>query len=57
MVSSNAAVEPKNSNRKFVRTADINFKVKNAAQSTYAIENIIAKHGGFVTFPDFKKQH
>jgi len=54
MISSNAAVEPKNSNRKFVRTADIKFKVKNVAQSTYAIENSIAKHGGFVTLTDLK---
>jgi hypothetical protein len=54
MVSSNAAVEPKDSNRKFVRTADIKFKVKNVAQSTYAIESIIAKHGGFVTFTNLK---
>lgn len=54
MVSSNAAVEPKDSNRKFVRTADIKFKVKNVAQSTYAVESIIAKHGGFITFTDLK---
>jgi hypothetical protein len=54
MISSNAAVEPKNSNRKFVRTADIKFKVKNVAQSTYSIENIIAKQGGFVIFTDLK---
>jgi hypothetical protein len=53
-ISSNAAVEPKNSNRKFVRTADIKFKVKDVAKSTYAIENSIAKHGGFVTFTDLK---
>jgi hypothetical protein len=52
--SSNAAVEPKNSNRKFVRTAPIKFKVKDVAKSTYAIENSIAKHGGFVTFTDLK---
>lgn len=54
IISSNAAVDPKNSNRKFVRTADIKFKVKNVAKSTYAIENIIATHGGFVTFTDLK---
>ena len=54
VISSNAAVEPKNSNRKFVRTADIKFKVKDVAKSTYAIENSIVKHGGFVTFTDLK---
>jgi hypothetical protein len=53
-ISSNAAVEKKESNRKFVRTADLKFKVKNVAQSTYAIENIVAKNGGFVTFTDLK---
>jgi len=54
IISSNAVVDPKNSNRKFVRTADIKFKVKNVAKSTYAIEKIIATHGGFVTFTDLK---
>jgi hypothetical protein len=53
-ISSNAAVEKKDSNRKFVRTADLKFKVKNVAKSTYAIENIVAKNGGFVTFTDLK---
>ncbi|MFN3753861.1 DUF4349 domain-containing protein [Flavobacterium sp.] len=54
MISSNAAVENKESNRKFVRTADLKFKVKNVAKSTYVIENIVSKHGGFVTFTDLK---
>lgn len=54
MISSNAAVEPKNSIRKFVRTADIKFKVKNVAKSTYSIENSIVKNGGFVTLTDLK---
>ena len=53
-ISSNAAVEKKESSRKFVRTADLKFKVKNVAKSTYAIENIVAKNGGFVTFTDLK---
>lgn len=48
-LSSAAAVEPKNSDRKFVRTADIKFKVKNVANSTYIIENATTKFGGFVT--------
>jgi hypothetical protein len=53
-ISSTAAVEKKDSNRKFVRTADLKFKVKSVAKSTYAIENIVAKNGGFVTFTDLK---
>ncbi len=54
MASSLAAVEPKNSDRKFVRTADIKFKVKNVANSTYAIENTTSKFGGFVTYTNLQ---
>lgn len=50
VISSSAAVEPKNSNRKFVRTADIKFKVKNVAKSTTIIEDATTKFGGFVTY-------
>ena len=50
VASSSAAVEKKDSNRKFIRTADIKFKVKNVPQSTYAIENATNKFGGFVTY-------
>ena len=49
-MSSSAAVKNKNSNRKFVRTADVKFKVKNVVKSTYAIEDATTKFGGFVTF-------
>jgi hypothetical protein len=54
VISSSAAVEPKNSNRKFVRTADIKFKVKNVAKSTYAIEDATTKFGGFVTYTNLQ---
>ena len=54
IVSSSAAVEPKNSSRKFIRTADIKFKVKNVAKSTYAIEDATTKFGGFVTFTNLQ---
>ncbi len=50
VISSSAAVEPKNSNKKFVRTADIKFKVKNVAKSTTKIEDATSKFGGFVTY-------
>ncbi|MCG2611625.1 DUF4349 domain-containing protein [Flavobacterium sp. SM15] len=53
-VSSSAAVEKKDSNRKFVRTADLQFKVKNVAKSTYSIENVTAKFGGFVTYTNLQ---
>ena len=54
VVSSSAAVVDKNSNRKFVRTADVKFKVKNVAKSTYAIEDATTKFGGFVTYTNLQ---
>ena len=54
VVSSSAAVENKNSNRKFVRTADVKFKVQNVAKSTYAIEDVTTKFGGFVTYTNLQ---
>ncbi|MFN7045791.1 MAG: DUF4349 domain-containing protein [Flavobacterium sp.] len=54
VISSSAAVENKNSNRKFVRTADVKFKVKNVAKSTYAIEDATTKFGGFVTYTNLQ---
>lgn len=56
VISSSAAVENKDSKRKFIRTADIKFKVKNVAQSTYAIENATAKFGGFVTYTNLQSE-
>jgi hypothetical protein len=35
--------------RKFIRTAEIKFKVKNVATATYKIESMISKFQGFVT--------
>jgi hypothetical protein len=52
--SSSAAVAPKTSNRKFIRTADIKFKVKNVPKSTYAIEDATTKFGGFVTYTNLE---
>lgn len=53
-VSSSAAVEKKDSKQKFIRTADIKFKVKNVIRSTYAIENATQKFGGFVTYTNLQ---
>ena len=54
-ISSSAAVENgKDSSRKFIRTADLKFKVKNVIHSTYDIENIIAKQGGYVTLSNLE---
>jgi len=50
-ISSSAAVESnKNGDRKFVRTAELRFKVKNVIRATYRIEDIASRHGGFVTY-------
>ncbi|MEN2416420.1 DUF4349 domain-containing protein [Flavobacterium mesophilum] len=53
-ISSSAAVEQKDSKQKFIRTADIKFKVKNVVKSTYAIENATQKFGGFVTYTNLQ---
>lgn len=51
MVSSSAAVEnKKDSTHKFIRTAELKFKVKSVIKSTYDIEDITARIGGFVTY-------
>ena len=53
-VSSSAAKVDTKSNRKFVRTADIKFKVKNVSKSTYQIEDATVKFGGFVTYTNLQ---
>jgi hypothetical protein len=50
-ISSSAAVENgKDTTRRFIRTADLKFKVKSVIKSTYDIENITGRQGGFVTY-------
>lgn len=46
--SSAAKGNGNDSNRQFIRTANLKFKVVNVERSTYAIEDIIAGSGGFV---------
>jgi hypothetical protein len=56
-ISSSAAVETnKDSNRKFIRTAELKFKVKNVIKATYTIEDITIQQGGFVTFTSLNSQ-
>jgi hypothetical protein len=50
MSSSAAQENGKDSTRKFIRTADLKFKVKSVINSTYAIENITKRFDGFVTY-------
>jgi hypothetical protein len=50
-ISSSAAVENnKDTTHKFIRTADLKFKVKSVIKSTYNIEDITNRQGGFVTY-------
>ena len=50
-ISSSAAVATDNdSTRRFIRTADLKFRVKNVRNSTYDIERIAIKNDGFVAF-------
>ena len=54
-VASSAAKEPENeSQRKFIRTADLKFRVKNVEKSTYNIEDITRHFGGFVTYTNLE---
>ena len=51
MVTSSASVENKNdSTHRFIRTADLKFRVKSVIKSTNYIEEITARQGGFVTY-------
>lgn len=51
VLSSNAAVIGKaDSTHTFIRTADIKFKVKDVKQSTFDIEDLVSKHGGYITY-------
>jgi hypothetical protein len=47
--SSSTALESKSEDRKFIRKANLKFKVKDVVQSTYEIESITARMHGFVT--------
>lgn len=56
-ISSNAAVEnAKDTEHKFVRTAELKFKVKSVLKSTYNIEDITVHEGGFVTLSNLNSQ-
>lgn len=56
-ITSSAAVENKKDTlRKFIRTADLKFKVKDVIQTTYKIEDITSRLGGFVTYTHLTSQ-
>ncbi len=49
-VSSSAAAVSKDTSRKFIRTADLKFRVKDVFKATLSLEDIAASYGGFVTY-------
>ncbi len=56
-ISSTAATENnKDSARKFIRTADVKFRVIDVLATTYRIETITLKNKGFVTFTNLSSQ-
>lgn len=51
VMNSSAATEPlKDSSRRFIRTSDMKFRVKDVAKATYQIEDITRNFNGFVTY-------
>lgn len=54
--STAASEKRKDTVHQFVRTADLKFKVKEVVKATYAIEHIVAKLDGFVTFTNLTSQ-
>ena len=55
-LSSSAAQVSGDTTRKFIRTADIKFRVKNVRKATTAIEKITRKYDGFVTYTHLESQ-
>ncbi len=53
-LSSLAVKEFKDSTKKFIRTADVKFKVSSVINATYDIENICSKNAGFITSTDLQ---
>jgi len=49
-ISSSAAVASKDTSKKFIRTANMKFRVGNVLNSTLAIEDITAHFNGYVTY-------
>src|SRR5687768_11819658 len=49
-ISSSAARTHSDTSRKFVRTANMRFRVKDVRQSTFAIEDIVDGFEGFVSY-------
>ena len=48
-ISSTAAVTGTDTNHRFIRTADLAFRVKDVVHATLGIEDIVKAHGGWIT--------
>ncbi len=48
-ISSRAAVQGTDTARRFIRTADLRFRVKDVVQATLGIEDIVGAHAGWIT--------
>ncbi len=48
-ISSSAAVQTSDTVHRFIRTADLRFRVKDVVQATLAVEDIVGAHRGWVT--------
>lgn len=55
-ISSSAAVVTDDTTRRFIRTANMKFRVKEVAQATYEIEDLTKHFDGFVTHSHLKSQ-
>jgi Domain of unknown function (DUF4349) len=51
-----AAISQDDGERKFIRTADVEFRVREVYRSALAIEDLVAQHGGFVARNDIQAQ-
>lgn len=56
LISSSAAEINSDSSKKFIRTADIKFKVENVRKTTYALEDIIREFDGFVSHTNLQSE-
>ncbi len=56
IISSSAAVVSKDSSKKYIRTADIKFRVKNVRWCTLKIEDIIGSHNGIVEYTELRSE-
>lgn len=55
-ITSVAAQAAKDSNRKFIKTVDMEFRVKNVEQATYHLERLAVDMGGFVAHSHLASQ-